>query len=309
MKTKNFQKLNLKLNRILKIKTLVILGISIIFIVLFFKNIYSSKTKIALCIICKTENLYVREYIHHYKYLGYNHIFIYDNNDIEGERFEDAIKKEIDEKFVSIINYRGKKTPMMRAYIDCYKKNNKYYNWLSFFDIDEFLELKPKNIKIQEFLDNKRYSYCQNIKFNWLLYSDNDKIHYENKPIQKRFTSALYNSGLNRNIKSTVRGNLTTNYWIGAKNPHSGNNNYNCCSSSGKQISKRSFYNKPYDYKYGYLKHYRTKTIEEYINKMKKGKPDSKIDYSYMVKIFFVTNRKTKQKLDIFKKEFNINFN
>ena len=241
---------------------------------------YNSNTKVGLCIICKTENLYIKEFSEHYKHLGYNHIFIYDNNDIYGERFEKVLQKEIDEGFISIINYRGdKERPIFKAYIDCYEKNSKNYDWISFFDIDEFLELKPKNIKIQEFLDNPRYNYCQNVKFNWLLFSDNDKIYYENKPIQKRFTLALYNNTLNNHVKSTVRGNLKTNYWKGAWNPHSGLNNYNCCSSSGKKISNRSPFNVPYDYKYGYLKHYRTKTIEEYLNKIKKGKPDNKIDY------------------------------
>ena len=262
-----------------------------------------------MCTLCKSENLYIQEFIDYYRDLGYNHIFIYDNNDIDGERLEEVIQEEINEGFISIINYRGSKNgQIFRAYIDCYEKNNKNYNWLSFFDIDEFLDLKPKNIKIQEFLNNERFNYCQNIKFNWLLYSDGDKVHFENKPIEERFTESLFNNTLNNHVKSTVRGNLTTNYWIGARNPHTGINNYNCCNPSGKQISKISPYNKPYDYKYGFLKHYRTKTIEEYINKIKKGKPDAQKDNFYMIRMFFLTNRKTKEKLDIFKKEFNINY-
>ena len=63
------------------------------------------------------------------------------------------------------------------------------------------------------------------------------------------------------------------------------------------------------DYKYGYLKHYRTKTIEEYIDKIKRGRADAGIDYKDMVNKFFISNQKTKQKLDIFTKEFNISFN
>ena len=239
-------------------------------LLLFFetKFITISSTKVGLCIICKEENLYIKEFIEHYKNLGYNHIFIYDNNDIDGEKLEDIIQKEIDEGFISIINYRGgKRDSQIKAYIDCYRKNNKNYGWLSFFDVDEFLEIKPKGIKIQEFLDNKRYINCENIKINWLSYSDDDKLYYENKPVQERFKTALYNNTFNKHIKSTIRGNLSTNYWKGAFNPHTGANNYNCCSSSGKQISKGSPYNIPYDFKYGYLKHYRTKSIEEYIKK------------------------------------------
>ena len=170
------------------------------------------------------------------------------------------------------------------------------------------MELKPKEIKIQNFLDNERYNNCQNIKFNWLIYSDNDKLNYENKPIQKRFTTPLFDNKLNAHVKSTIRGNLTTNYWKGSQNPHSGINNYNCCDSSGNQISKNSPFNYPYDYSFGFLKHYRTKTIEEFINKMKRGRADDKIDYSNYVNIFFQINNITKEKLQIFKNIFNISY-
>ena len=274
------------------------------------KQKFISSIKVCLCLICKQENLYIKEFLYHYKNLGYNHIFIYDNNDINGESLEEVIKSEIEKGFVTIINIRGqKKKPQFRVYIDCYGKNNKIYDWLSFFDTDEFLELKPKGIKIQEFLDNERYHNCQNVKFNWVLYSDNNQLYYVNKPIQERFTKPLFNNSLNNRIKSTVRGNLSSNYWKGAWNPHSGVTNYNSCSSSGKIISKISPFNEPYDYKYGYLKHYRTKTIEEYIKKVKRGRAAAnKINYKRQVERFFLTNKKTKKKLDIFKKEFNISF-
>ena len=225
------------------------------------------------------------------------------------EKLEDVIQKEIDEGFISIINYRrGKRDSQIKAYIDCYRKNNKNYDWLSFFDVDEFLEIKPKGIKIQEFLNNERYNNCQNVKFNWVLYSDDNKLYYENKPVQERFKTALYKNILNNHVKSTIRGKLSTNYWIGASNPHTGLNNYNCCNPSGKQISKNSPYNTPYDYEYGYLKHYRTKTIEEYIKKMKKRIYDcnfTKGYLRYMFTMFYCTNKRTKEKSDIFKKEFN----
>ena len=304
-----YKKLNIKkLFAFLKINIILFNLINIYFHLLIkAKFIKISPTKVGLCVICKEENLYIKEFIKYYKNLGYNHIFLYDNNEINGEKLEDVIQKEIDEGFISIINYRGDKNkPIFRAYIDCYEKNNKDYNWLSFFDVDEFLEIKPKGIKIQEFLDNRRYKKCQNVKFNWLLYSDDNKLHYEKKTVQERFKTALYRNFLNKHVKSTVRGNLPINYWIGATNPHTGENNYKCCSASGKQISKISPYNIYYDYKYAELKHYRTKTIEEYINKMKKGKPDGELDVRYMIRMFYHTNSKTEEKSKIFKKEFNI---
>ena len=194
------------------------------------------------------------------------------------------------------------------AYIDCFEKNNKNYDWLSFFDIDEFLELKPKNIKINEFLDNERYKDCQNVKFNWLIYTDNDKLYYENKPVQERFTTSLNDSKFfNQHIKSTVRGNLSSNYWINAPTPHASRNQFSACSSSGTQlVDKASPFVHPPDYQFAILKHYRTKSIEEYCNKIKKGKPDSQINYKEMIDWFFQTNKVTQEKIDYFNKQFNI---
>ena len=53
---------------------------------------YLKRKKICLCSIGKNENLYIEEFINYYKKLGYNKIFLYDNNDINEERFEDTSK-------------------------------------------------------------------------------------------------------------------------------------------------------------------------------------------------------------------------
>ena len=295
--------------------TLIIIILLDCFIVFsYFHNVI----KVCLCVIGKKENLYVNEYINHYKKIGYNHIYLYDNNDINEENFEDVLKKEIKFGFVSIINYRGYRGllnhPQFDAYYDCYEKNNKYYQWLSFFDFDEFLELKPRNMKINKLLKNKRYGKCDNIKINWLIYSDNNLIHYEKKPIQERFTSPVYETKGNIHIKSTIRGNLKTNYWNGTKDPHTSQNFFSSCSSSGKSIKYNSPFNDPPDYSFGFLKHYHTKTIEEFCNKIKRGRATRKLDFSqqellFRIKMFFSINNKTKEKIEIIKNKLNISIN
>ena len=57
-----------------------------------------------LCTIGNNENLYISKYVAHYKKLGYNHIFIYDNNDINDERIDNEIKNS---DFITIIDCRG----------------------------------------------------------------------------------------------------------------------------------------------------------------------------------------------------------
>jgi len=42
--------------------------------------------------------------VNHYKKIGYDKVFIYDNNDIGEEKFEDILNEQISNKFVEIIN-------------------------------------------------------------------------------------------------------------------------------------------------------------------------------------------------------------
>ena len=97
------------------------------------KNIYNenySNIKVCLCAIGKKENLYAEEFIDYYIKLGYDKIFIYDNNDKDDEHFEDVLQKQIANNFVKIIDYRGyrgkRNKPQYDSYLDCYKRNSQY---------------------------------------------------------------------------------------------------------------------------------------------------------------------------------------
>ena len=304
--------MSLNLNK--NIKCLIFL-INIFFcLLLIFIRIKIKKfIKVCLCTIGKKENLYASEFVNHYKKIGCDKVFIYDNNDIGDEKFKDVLNEQISNNFVKIINYRGyrgkRQHPQFDAFIDCYERNKNKYNWLSFFDFDEFLELKRhKNIK--EYLNDKRFKKCSNIKINWLSFSDNNLLYYENIPVQKRFTTPSYYFYRNKIIKSTVRGSLKINYWKGMKNPHTSNNNITACNSMGKIIDPKKPYSKPFSYKFSYIKHYSTKTIEEYCYKSKRGRSDilvklNKKTLEKYFKYFFKLNKKTKEKINYFKKCFH----
>ena len=60
---------------------------------------------------------------------------------------------------------------------ECYEKNYKIYDWLLFFDIDEYIHLQNyQNIKY--FLINKKFDKCQSIYLNWIIHTDNNLIYY-----------------------------------------------------------------------------------------------------------------------------------
>ena len=105
--------------------------------------------KVCLCTVGKLENRYIREFVEHYKKYDIDKIFLYDNNEFNGEKFEDVISDYINNNYVEIINRRGKRGDLMKIMDDCYQKNHNNYDWLIFYEIDEFIYLKDfKNIKV-----------------------------------------------------------------------------------------------------------------------------------------------------------------
>ena len=309
-------------------KLLLIIILSIILIIILLKlqinyfkvenientTLIKNHTKVCMCSIAKRENLYIKFYLDYYIKLGYDHIYLYDNNNKDEEKIEDVLKDYKNKDYVTLINYRGyrgpRNNPQMEAYYECYEKHYKEYDWLSFFDLDEILVIKPEGISIQNFLDNERYINCPNIKINWQVYSDNGQIKYEAKPLNERFTKRSRVGG-SKTIKSIMRGNINYKKHAKTYNPHYLYLNVKSCSSSGKFVKGFCFLYPP-DYEYASLHHY-TKTVSEFIEKMKKGIATGNLylDNGALkgyFDTFFRINEKTEEKVKIYNKAFNTSF-
>lgn len=271
---------------------------------------YNHTNKIALCCIAKMENLYIKEFVEHYQNLGFNKIFIYDNNNYNGEVFDDVIEEYIQSKFCEIIDFRGKKKCQLEAYEDCYIKHKKEYDWIAFFDCDEFLTLKNKNEDIHTFLRNKSFNPYQIIAFNWMVFGDNELLTYDNRGVKERFTNPILpfnfkgSTGFpeNNHLKTIIRGNLKNISWknslAGSHMPYT--KYLAICNAKAYAIPNNTALF-PFNFDNAYLRHYSTKTIEEYIlGKKKRGFPDCSEEESIMtltIDYFFRYNRLTKEKL------------
>lgn len=260
-----------------------------------------SNLKVALCAIGRLENRYAREFVEHYLKLGVDHIFIYDNNHFNEEFFQDVLQDYIDQGIVEIIDFRGVIKAQNKAYNDCYLKHGGEYDWICFFDFDEFLCLeKHKNIK--DFLQSIKYFEC--VLINWKCMTDNNLITYDDRPLMERFTEECprdikvqYAFDENKHIKSIIKGGLPNVSFYG--NPHIPANNLLCCNAEGRRCDQSPW--QPITWETAYLKHFTTKTIEEWIdNKMKKGTGDRTYELflaTYKDR-FFKYNKRTKEKED-----------
>jgi disulfide oxidoreductase YuzD len=235
--------------------------------------------KVALCCIGRLENQYAVEYVEYYKSIGFDKIFIYDNNHDGEEHFEDVLQSYIDDGFVTVIDYRNKEAAQLSAYNDCYSRYGKEYDWIAFFDFDEFLTLvKDKDIK--SYLSH--FDDFQGVKINWMVYTDNNIIKNDGRKVLERFTTPMdydkcvtYKFPENNHTKSIIRCGIENLKWN--QTPHTVSN-IKYCNSIGDSCSNSPF--EPYNFELAYIKHFTTKTIEEWINnKIKRGYPDGNKDW------------------------------
>lgn len=276
--------------------------------------------KVAVCCIGRQENRYINEFINHYLSIGVDKIYIYDNNYDGEEFFEDVIPSELLNNKVEIIDYRNKSICQLKSYQDCYNKHNNEYDWILFIDCDEYLHMNHFD-NIKDFLTQDKFNDYQLIHINWMVYSDNNNIKYENKPLKERFTEPVKplnwaktkNIPENNLIKSIVRGKINSIdiKWIAT--PHTPvSHNLKCCNASGKPCLAISYLN-AFDFDHAYFKHYTTKTIEEWLDiKTKRGFPDGNKDHFKKINIideFFKTNEVTEEKLKyIESRGFNVDY-
>ena len=274
----------------------------------------SRTTDVLLCAIVKNENYYLEEWVKHYQVLGVNKIVIYDNNDDKKEYIENIpyIKQLIDAKYIDVYHIPDKIAWQKEAYTECYQKYNKFYNWLMFFDIDEYLMLE-NSVSINEELAKQQFAKYDMIHVNWKIYDDNNLIKCENNySVVNRFTHPMSkNPRANREIKSIIRGNLEKIEFT--LNPHTVTNKIlSCCDPLGNKVLSVNKYNNNICHKEMWLNHYICKTAEEFISiKLKRlgGSTKHEIGLRYNLEFFFLYNEKTPEKLKYFKDEIAKNFN
>lgn len=207
--------------------------------------------KVALVCIAKNEDNYIQEWIEYNLKLGFDNIFIYQNDwrtTIENPKVVklemDGINRQRDAYNHFIINY------------------HKEYDWVAFFDVDEFLVLK-KHKNIKNFIQD--YKEFPGIGINWVLFGDSGLTKTSGDfSLLRRFTKRQWI--INHHIKTIMK--LNPNFIMDVHNP----NTY-LVDTNKKKFSGPFNYNGHNDI--AQLNHYFCKTIEEFKHKCSKGRADS----------------------------------
>lgn len=146
--------------------------------------------RIAMCAVLKMEEIYVRDWIDHYLKLGVDKFYLYDNNDPDYQfplrgMIQDYIADgtvELNEEYVG--NHGSIQATI---YNQCLREHRLEYDWMVFFDIDEYLFLH-KHSDLKEYLSQEMFSDAHAC-FPWTMYDEGDDVsEYQPSPVDKRFT-------------------------------------------------------------------------------------------------------------------------
>ena len=230
--------------------------------------------KTCIFTVIKNEQEYLEEWIKYHLDLGIDHLFIFEDNDSESHKnITNKYSSNISLLSVNILPRRDKyackwediKQNVYNQEGLWWIKTNYDYDWCFAIDIDEYITLSNNNDNLQTVLN--RYSKYDVVILNWQNYNANGYIKkpdYNQKCIIETYTQ-ICNKSIHDSIwKSTKLMYKLTNlkkYYI--RSTHLCSQLCKWCKTDYSQELHQ------FIYKNIYLRHYITKSWEEYVWKLK----------------------------------------
>lgn len=210
--------------------------------------------KVALVCIAKNEENYIEEWIDYHVKLGFDGIYVYQND----WRFD--LKKDKLHKL--ILDGSNKQRVAYRKFVVDYSEQ---YDWIAFYDVDEFLVLK-KHKTIQEFLSE--YEDYEGVAINSVYFGCNGQtiVKDNNYSTLKRFTKRQI--GIDKHIKCIMKSNKDL-----IMDVHNAVNVHNVVDTNKKFFYSGSFHFDGND-EIAQLNHYWVKTYDEFKAKCDRGRAD-----------------------------------
>ena len=255
---------------------------------------------VAVCIIVRCENPYLREWCDHYLSLGVKKIFLYDNSREGDERPAEVLTGYGDA--VEIIDYTNEGIgAQVKAYTECYEKHGNEYGWIGFLDADELVKTDGY-YSLPDYLDAMQADV---VLLSWRIMTDSGLTHYDPRPMAERFTVAKEKPSLEDGtefVKSFVRGGLTGLHFEVQPHVPSFKGKLKVVNAIGEDVTLYPAI-KPV-HKVAWIDHYLTKTAEEYIGKINRGFINVSQEHNdhrkdHAIEDFFNINERTTEKEEI----------
>lgn len=256
--------------------------------------------KVLLCSIVKEQNKYLREWVEHYRKVGVSNIYLFDNNPEGGENINDVIGDYIDSGFV-IVNTSIKNTYLVDSlqadiYNKCYIEQSRNYDWIAFYDTDEYLCLE-RDEDVNTWLEHNRYNKFQVIALNWKTYTDNNRFFDDENLTIDKYTDYIRD----RRSKDSVR--VKCIYRTGIEGLfgkiciHGNTGSVNMCNSLGEKISNNKFPYTIQNLRIAYLKHLKYRSVDGVCKKIKLFLEQNISHSQQILDEYIIVNRMNEHKL------------
>ena len=217
--------------------------------------------------------IYLEEWINYYFQIGFNRIYLVDTNHKDEEKNLQQFLSSWDN--IYYINQRDEQSfdkNQPSFYTNIYRSLPPNY-WLLIADIDEFLTLR-NGITLQQIAYYGEKEKCIAFKFHYLPYGNNGYLKYSNKSVLKRFqypTKEPYEpDDIDNFIKTFIKSGFD-DITLDVHSSISSNPNYIACDGDLRPLPSSLFNNhiiNPPRMKYVYIKHFFSKSQEEYLTKI-----------------------------------------
>jgi hypothetical protein len=216
--------------------------------------------KTALVCIAKNEDNYIQEWIDYHIKLGFDTIFVYENNWRCKINHPQVVKIPLDGEVMQFLAYNH--------FLTLHRKG---YDWVGFIDVDEFLVL-TEDKSVKNFFE--RFNDKPGVGVNWFFFGDNnlDKVTNKEYSLLKRFTKRQSSS--DKHIKTFLNLNIIKDVRMYVHNSNVQISDQNSNLFSGPFCENCST-------KYARLNHYFSKTMQEFKEKVDRGRADSPTKRTY----------------------------
>lgn len=222
--------------------------------------------KVALTCIAKDEDNYIEEWINYNLKLGFDDIFIYQHN------WRCNVERNRVHKIIYDGNYSQNNNGIslqVSAYNNFIQSYHSKYNWVAFFDVDEFLVLKKHN-NVKHFISE--YKDADAIGINWVFFGDNGLTFDGEYSVLKRFTKR--SNSPSPSVKCIVKVDPTINFMV-----------HNPINRMTIDTHYNTFWGVTNDAKkidIAQLNHYYCKTWDEWLKKKEKFMSSESMDGFYI---------------------------
>ena len=215
-----------------------------------------------MCAIVLREERYLREWVDYHLKLGFSRVYLYDNSN-------DFVLADFFEEWpqVQVLHWPGKRM-QMPAYNHMLNTHRMRHRWCAFLDADEFVVFRPSYCaNILELLH--RHCPSGGLCLNWHMFGSSGQKCYEDRPVLQRFS--FRKATLDPHVKSIV----VMAHVVHFVHPHAPvmRPGFVCVDPHGHAVNGP--FNSQGTDDIACVHHYFTKSREEFLDKVARGRADT----------------------------------